>query len=206
MTDYISAAEFKSRHGITVATNDARIAEHVTAASRKVDALTSRQFGPHSGAATVRYFAPSSCSMVWVDDTYEITSVEVDGADTGTYSEAWTVTTHYETNPANGIGPDGQSGWPIATLVAVAGLTFPTYNRRRSVKVTAKWGWAAVPAAVKEATYLLAHRLYFEVSVPGGITTPNPEFGIPGAPLLRPYTAEGLLKPYARADSAIGIA
>jgi hypothetical protein len=206
VTDYITSAEFKTRHGITVATNDTRIAEHITAASRRVDTLTGRQFATHTGAATARYFSPASCGMVWIDDAYEITSVEVDGTDAGTYSETWTASTHYETDPANGVGPDGQSGWPVTTLRAVGGLTFPVGHLRRAVKVTAKWGWAAVPSDVKEATYLLAHRYYFEVAVPGGITTPNPEFGVPGAPLLRPYTAEGLLKAYTRADAAIGIA
>jgi hypothetical protein len=206
LADYCTSAEFKTRHGISVTTNDARIAEHITAASRRVDTLTGRQFATHTGAATARYFRPTSCSTVWIDDAYEITAVAVDSGDTGTYSETWTASTHYDTDPANGVGPDGQTGWPVTTLRAVGGLTFPTGNRRRAVKVTAKWGWAATPADVKEATFLLAHRYYYEVAVPGGITTPNPEFGLAGAPLLRPYTAEGLLKPYTRADGAIGIA
>jgi hypothetical protein len=72
--------------------------------------------------------------------------------------------------------------------------------------VTAKWGWEAIPADVKEATYLLANRLSYEVGVPGGVTPPNLDFGMPGGALQRPYTAEGLLKPYARQDRTIGVA
>ncbi len=205
MTDYITSANFKIRHGITTATNDWRIAEHITAASRRVDELTSRQFGPHSGGATVRYFRPTDCYSVSIDDAYEITAVAVDASDAGTYTTTWAAT-DYETDPANGIGPDGQAGWPTTTLRAIGSLTFPSYFKRRAVKVTAKWGWAAVPSAVAEATHLLAHRFYFEVAVPGGATLPNPEFGTPGVPLMRPYTAEALLKPFARGDRAIGIA
>lgn len=205
MTDYITSANFKTRHGITVTTNDTRIAEHVTTASRRADQITLRTFGPHSGAATARYFRPLNCDTLWIDDAYEITSVEVDYGDDGTYETTW-ATTDYETDPENGIGPDGQSGWPTTTLRAVGSYRFPMYSRRRPVKVTAKWGWAAIPDAVKEATYLLANRLFYEVSVPSGNTPPSPDFGLPGSGLRRPYTAEDLLRPYVRTDRSIGIA
>lgn len=205
MADYITSAEFKTRHGVTVTTHDTRISEHVTAASRRVDEITHRQFGTHSGAATARYFRPVSCGLVLIDDAYEITSVDVDNGDDGTYETSW-ATTDYETDPANGIGPDGQSGWPVTGLRAIEALTFPMYSRRRSVKVTAKWGWSAVPSAVKEATYLLAHRLFYEVAVPSGTTPPSVEFGLAGSPLQRPFTAENLLAPFVRYDRAIGIA
>lgn len=208
MTDYITDTEFMSRHGITANTNTARIGEHITAASRKVDAMTFRQYGPHSGGATARYFRPLSCGLVYIDDAYEITSVETDADDDGTFETTWT-TADYETEPANGVGSDGQSGWPTYLLRAVgSSLWFPSpaWNRRRTVKVTAKWGWSAVPQPVIEATHLLTHRLYYEVSVPGGVTLPNPEFGLPGSPLMRPYTAEKLLRPFVRPDYAVGIA
>lgn len=204
MTDYINLGDFMSRHGISASTNQLRIVEHITAASRKVDALTFRQYGPHVGVATARYFRPHSCEAVYINDAYEIASVAVDDTDTGTYGTAWAAA-DYETDPANGIGPDGQPGWPAVMLRAIRSLTFPTGSGRRAVKVTAKWGWAAIPAAVVEATYLLTNRLYYEVAVPGGVTSPNPDFGIPGVPLTRPYTAEGLLKPFIRPDRVVGI-
>lgn len=204
MTDYITPASWQLRHGITTTTNAIRLGEHITAASRKVDQITGRQFGPHAGAATARTFKPTSCSMVYIDDAYEITSVEVDGNDDGTFETLWAAA-DYETDPANGVGPDGQTGWPVTMLRAVRTLAFPTWTNRRVVKVTAKWGWAAIPAAVVEATHLLTHRLYYEVSVPGGVTAPNVDFGIPGVPLMRPYTAEGLLKPFVRTELAVGV-
>jgi hypothetical protein len=204
MTDYITVPAFKARHGITITDKDDRIGDHITAASRKVDAICHRSFAPHVGAATVRYFRPSSCGQVWIDDAYEITAVAVDDGDDGTYTTAWT-TTDYQTDPANGIGVDGQAGWPTQTLTAIGTLAFP-WARRRTVKVTAKWGWAAVPDAVTEATHLLTNRLMYEVAVPGGMTPPNLDIGLPGSPLQRPFTAEGLLKPYARQDRVIGVA
>jgi len=193
------------RHGITTSTNGDRIDQHITAASRRVDSICGRQFGPHVGAATVRYFRPLSCDLVYIDDAYEITVVAADNDNSGNYATAWT-TADYETDPANGIGPDGQSGWPVIALRAIKTLAFPSWWGRRPVKVTAKWGWVAIPADVIEATHLLTHRLYYEVSVPGGVTSPNVDFGIPGSPLMRPYTAEGLLKTFVRPENAVGIA
>jgi hypothetical protein len=209
VTDYITAAEFKSRQGITVPDKDLRIAEHITAASARVDAYCHRTFGPHTGVATVRYFRPASADTVWIDDAYEITAVAVDDTDSGIYGTSWAIT-DYETSPANAIGPNGHAGWPTTTLTAIGALSYPYYRwstpRRRTVAVTAKWGWSAVPADVKEATYLLTNRLSYEVMVPGGVTAPNLEAGLPGSGLRRPYTAEDLLAPYRRIDRSVGIA
>jgi hypothetical protein len=197
VTVYIEPGEFAVRHGITTTTNLARIAEHAAAASRRIDAITGRTFGPHTGAATVRTFRPTNCHVTRIDDAYEITAVATDDSDDGTFSTTWS-TTDYETEPANGIGVDAQSGWPVEQLGAVGNMRFPVYGTRRCVRVTAKWGWSAVPTDIVEATHLLTHRLYYEVAVPGGVTTPNPEFGIPGAPLMRPYTFEALVRPFIR--------
>lgn len=208
MADFISRAEFKARIGTTVTNppNDDRIDEHIAAASGRVRLICHRDFSPHVGDATVRYFRPLDCSTVWIDDAYEITAVAVDTGNDGTYATTWSAA-DYETDPANGIGPDGQTGWPVTTLRMVGtSFVLPTWTSRRAVKVTAKWGWSAVPAPVKEATYLLTNRLSYEVQVPGGVTAPNVDFGIPGQPLRRQYTAEDLLRPYIRHDQAIGVA
>lgn len=205
MADYITLPQYKLRYGITNPAKDVWLAENITAASRKADQICHRQFGPHTGAATARYFTPSSWSWVSIDDAYEITSVAVDDNDDGTYATAWAAT-DYETDPANGVGPDGQTGWPIETLRTIGTRTFPTCNRRRAVKVTAKWGWAAFPDAVIEASYLFTARFSYEIGVPGGITAPNVEFGLSGTVLPRPYTAEGLLQPFMRTSKVIGVA
>lgn len=203
MTDYITSANFKTRNGITITTNDARIAAHITAASLEIDAWCGRQFGPGDDEPSARYFHPTTWDTVRIDDAYGITEVAVDLDETGTYT---TVVADYVTLPLNGIGPNSQPGWPVTEI----DLINPTYAlprcRRPSVKVTAQWGWEAIPTDVAEACYLMANRLFYEVSVPGGITAPNVEFGIPGAPLQRQYTAERLLKDYRRAEKVFGIA
>lgn len=203
MVDYISTADFKTRFGITVTTDDTRIAAHVSAASRQVDGICKRQFGP--GAAATRYFRPDSYCLARIDDCHTITEVAIDTGDTGSYTTVLTADTDYVTLPDNGIGPNGQSGWP-ATMIELTRRTyhFPLGNSRpKSLKVSATFGWEAIPTDVVEATYLLAHRLYFEVDVPSGNLPGSVEFG--GAPLRRPWTAQSLLKDYIRADRALGI-
>lgn len=202
MTDYITASNFKTRHGITVTTNDTRIAAHVTAASLEVDSICGRQFGP--GASGTRYFDPYSCDGVRVDDCHTITALAIDLDDSGTYATTLAAT-DYRTRPHNGIGPNGQSGWPIESIELINSTYRFARWRRPSVKLTATFGWAAVPTDVVEATYLLAHRLFYEVSVPSGVAAVNADAGMPGVPLQRPYTVERLLAKYVRGDTKIGV-
>ena len=204
MSDYITSTNFKTRHGITVTTHDARIAAHVTAASLEVDSICGRQFGP--GASGTRYFNAYNCYAVRVHDCHTITSVDLDLDDDGTY-ETNLPSTDYQTFPVGGIGPNGQSGWPVEEIriVGSSGYYFPRYTRP-GVKVTATFGWSATPTDVVEATYLLAHRLYYEVAVPSGVTPPNLDIGLPGSPLQRPWTVERLLSQYRRVEKAVGVA
>lgn len=203
MSDYITSSNFKTRQGITVTTNDTRIAAHITAASLEVDSICGRHFG--AGASATRYFHADSCENVRVDDCYTITAVALDLDDSGTYGTTLSAT-DYVTSPLNGIGPNGQSGWPITRLHLVGYTNYFPRGTRPGVKITATWGWQATPTDVVEATYLIANRLYYEVAVPSGVTSPNVDFGLPGSPLQRMYTAERLLTPYIRADRKLGIA
>src|SRR5690349_21175404 len=150
MSDYITSANFKTRHGITVSTEDTRIAGHITSASLEVDGYCGRHFG--AGASGVRYFSAYDCDRVRVDDCYTITSVDLDLDDDGTY-ETNLPAASYKTLPLNGIGPNRQSGWPTEELLIVDyAYRFPRY-RRPGVKVSATFGWAATPTDVVEATY-----------------------------------------------------
>lgn len=199
MADYITAAEFKDRIGISHATDDVRIGEHVTAASRMVDTICGRRFDADS-VATSRVFHPADAYLVFIDDALEVTAVATDNADDANYSTTWT-SSEYQTYPLNGVGINRQGGWPVTELVAIESKTFPIH-RRPAVQVTAKWGWAAVPQEVIEATFLFAHKLYYERDVPSGIVPGSAEFG--GAALREIRSAHRLLSPYCRNTPVIG--
>lgn len=207
MADLITRSNFKTRQGITITSNDARIDSHITAASRDVQNRCGRSFDVVTvdTVASDRVFSPIGPYRVRIDDAVSISAVAVDLDDSGNYATTLSAS-DYITEPANGLGPGGLSGFPIEELVIVnTAFCLPRW-RRPPVKVTAKWGWAAVPVDVVEACYMITNRLYYEVAVPGGVTQANVEFGLPGTPLQRQYTVDRLLAPYTRLERSIGIA
>lgn len=207
MADLITRSNFKTRQGITITTNDTRIDSHITAASRDIQNRCGRSFDIVTDltAASDRVFSPITHDRVRIDDATTISAVAVDLDDSGSYATILSAS-DYITEPTNGLGPGGLSGFPIVEIVIVNPLYCLPRFRRPSVKVTAKWGWAAVPGDVIEACYLITNRLYYEVGVPSGVTAPSVEFGLPGSPIQRPYTVERLLAPYVRFERKFGIA
>ena len=109
--------------------------------------------------ATARYF-PISGDGVWLDDCTEVTAVAIDSGDAATWATALT-TADYSLTPVGGLGPDGSTGWPYTQLVTRNSYRFTTTNVTiPAVKVTAKWGWSALPADVRLATLMVGAELF----------------------------------------------
>lgn len=193
MTDYITIQDLKGWRRDTTTANDIELSAIVTAASRWVDSRCGRVFSTDS-TATARYFTPTNPYLVPIDDAHEITAVAVDDADDGTYSTSWS-STDWQARPVNQRGPQGQTGWPYTSIVAVEARRFDLGSLRPSVKVTAKWGWSAgVPDDVKQATLMIAARLYELRNTPLGLSGGSVEFGPVAVRDLRDI--DGLLSPY----------
>ena len=62
------------------------------------------------------------------------------------------------------------------SLVIGSGAAVAPNASENGVRITAKWGWPAVPAAVKLATLIQASRLYSRRVAPFGLAG-NPEVG-----------------------------
>lgn len=172
-SDYATLAELRSRVGITDATNtteDTKLTEALAAASRGIEKAAHRQFNLAS-AATARLFYPDSYCHTQVYDISSIASlvIKTDSAGDGTFAQTW-ASTDYQLEPLDGV-VDGQAGWPYWTISAVAGLRFPCVYRtqRAPLQVTAIWGWATVPAPVKEACLILAEEIYSLKNTPFGV-------------------------------------
>lgn len=142
----------------------------VAAASRAIDHATNRQFGNLSAAAARYYDAPAPAtdgryvrggiSGPWGGrsalEIFDLMStddlvVEFDQDDDGTFEEA---TTEFDLWPWNAAA----DGKPWTHIVFRRGVSVPTLER--SVQVTARWGWADVPAAIAEACLLQVNRWY----------------------------------------------
>ena len=166
---YAALPELKARLNITDDADDDALTNALAVASRGIESCTHRQFND-AGSATARVFPPESAWLAKVDDFSTTVGliVEVDTSGDGTYSATWTAA-DYELHPLNGV-VQGQSGWPYWKIRLVAPARyFPCHRRRASVRVTARWGWAAVPAPVKEATLILAEDVFKLPSAPFGV-------------------------------------
>lgn len=185
---YCTADELSRRlasDGVSVSTVfDDELAEAVTSASRAIDAYCNRRFYADS-VATARVFDRirvrtdrQGRQYVDIDDCQaaSITAVAEDAGDTGTYGTTWAASTDYYTYPLNGLNERGET-WPITRLVGTGTKTARTTGYRPVFQVTAKWGWAAVPANIKHACLIVSADLVKQREAPLGIAGYG-EFGV----------------------------
>ena len=152
---YLELEEFKetlSLDGTTFADGDARKA--LSAASRAIDNVCGRRFYPDTDANQVRLYTPRS-GFVRIDDLVTLTTFKTDDGGDGTYENTWASTDyvlHPINGPADGVPYTKINRHPSGTY------SFPTFYPN-SVQVTGKFGWAAAPAPIVDATQILASRL-----------------------------------------------
>jgi hypothetical protein len=164
-TLYTSVALVKASLGKETADDrDDLILLAISAASRMIDRKTGRRFylDDEVSARVFRtsgrtYYDRSGNSHLLIDDVAETDGliVEVGAAPT------WTALTTYETGPSNATS----MGAPVTSLMSTTGWWSGT------VRVTARWGWPAVPDEVRQAATLLAARLYRRKDSPQGVIT-----------------------------------
>lgn len=191
---YATLAELKSRLQINTSSQDAELLDVLLAASRAVDAFCGRSFAD-SGAVSTRTFRAITGDLAYVDDFHTTTGLVIatDPSEDASFSAVWAAT-DYQLEPLGGV-MDGITGWPHSRIVAVGNHAFGVAPGRTLLRVTARWGWAAVPAPVKQATLILAEELYKLRDAPFGVAG----FDQYGAVRVRdnPRTA-ALLQPYVR--------
>lgn len=161
---YAELTVVKSSLGkLTTDDRDDLILSAITAASRLIDARTGRRFYlDHSASARTfpvrgrTFWDDRGCNLL-IDDIGSTSALVVE---TGSLlSNSWTATTAYATGPDNALA----HGRPVTSLLSRSGWGSD------SVRVTARWGWPAVPAEVVQATQLLAARLYRRKDSPQGV-------------------------------------
>ena len=184
--------------------NDVKIDDALDQASRAIDAYCGRIFYQEltpAEAPTARVYYPRRDGSVWCEDFYTTTDlvVKVDPSDSGTFS---TTVTDFIVEPLNQI-VNGLRGWPYYKLNSL-GTTWPTGTLRPSVQVTARWGWDAVPAPVRQSTLHLAASLFKLEHAPFGVLAVG-DFGPIKAPADTLRNVKALLEPYRRGDQTLGI-
>lgn len=137
---------------------DLDLANAIASASRGIDSACGRRFWPDTDATQVRYYTPDSSYRLMIDDLVTLTSVLVDQDGDGTFEETWTNGTDFVLQPVN--NPSEYPARPYESLVKrKLGRYYLPCGVEHSVKVTGKFGWAAVPPDIKTATTILAVKM-----------------------------------------------
>lgn len=152
--EYVTLAALKLTLNITTTTWDADLQAALSAASKAIERDCGRRFWADAAATNIRYFTPSEAWAVTIDDLVTCTSVAVDTGGTGTFGTTWTSGTHFDLSPYNAAA-DSE---PYTRLELRSSATMPNYTR--SIKITGKWGWPAVPDDIVQATSIYASRLF----------------------------------------------
>ena len=164
--EYGDLPTLKEKLGIEAddATRDTLLTSALASASRGIDKLTGRRFWLDPSAVQRTYRLPGRVvcdidgDLLLVDDIGSTAGLVVE---TGT-GTSFTALTGYETSPDNALA-DGE---PITGLRRVNGTWGSAINR---VRITARFGWPAVPADIAEAALIQASRLYKRKDSPEGI-------------------------------------
>jgi hypothetical protein len=196
-TAYIELEQLKSTlelTGQTYADRDLQLA--INAASRGVDQATGRRFYLDTDANQIRYYTPESYHSTPVDDISTLTSVLVDRMGDGVYEETWTNGVEFVLDPLN--APADFRPYERICVRVFSSLSFP-YGVEKSVKVTAQFGWTAVPEDVKTATSILAAKLVRRVrEAPFGIVGAGTDQGDAMRIASSDPDVRSLLAPYVR--------
>ena len=153
--NYVTLVELKQMRDIKDTADDALLSRALSVASRRIDGKTRRRFWLDAEATprlvnAVGRVTPDG--RLLVDDIGSLDDLAVDGGSVG----AWSPISGWETGPDNAL----DQGWSVTELVG----SWPA-----RVRITARWGWPAVPEDITMACLLLASRLFSRKESPEGV-------------------------------------
>lgn len=158
---YATREALKARLDIKNGVEDERLDQALNAASRGIERITGRSFH-HAEDTSTRSVVPLRDRLLITPDFHTIEGLAVEAG-----AQAWEIS-DLQVEPLDGIA-DGVEGWPYWRIRSLA-APFPRQGERATVRVTARWGWAAVPADVVEATLIAAAELWKLKDAPLGVT------------------------------------
>lgn len=161
---YCTLSEVKASLRITDSVDDALLELAVESASREIDQATERTFY-NMGTAT-RVFVARDPYFTEIDDLISIDRLRTDPEGDNTFSVTWT-STDYQLEPLNGFS--GGIPSPYTSIRARDTYLFPQEEEEALVEVRGVWGWSSVPTAIKQATVILASRIFKRNDSPLGV-------------------------------------
>lgn len=195
MAPYVTGAELKlvlQQGDQSVTDQDAEYDNVVQEASDAIDNYCHRSFQvPDSFSDRDYKTTRNGLEIFQLDDIAESTAliVAVDSTNSGDYVE---VSNYY-------VDHDNLTG--VVNRIVFTSPVYRSSQGRRNVRVTAHFGWPAVPGPVRRATLIWATRLYGRKNSPSGI------MGFDGSAMRLSMVdpdVQTLLNPYVRVDGLIG--
>lgn len=158
MSNYVTDTALKATLSLTGYTfADADVTAANSAASRAIDSLCQRRFWEDASDVT-RYYTADKTTLLEIDDLVSFTSLATDDDGTFGYANSWTQNTDFVFEPLNAPTESPAQPWTHIRVLPQGSFQFNTFYPR-SVKLVGKFGWAAVPDDIVQATTILAARL-----------------------------------------------
>lgn len=175
MTDYCTTTELKAAMNKTTAGDDIVLSTTISAVSLAIDQCCNRPDGfvaELSGYESTRYFFGTGKAYQWIDENVDVVGVYVKDAESDEEDEyvTWVVGEVGVTHSADVFPATGDPKSPVYNRMPYTLLVcgrngdysiFTKSTTMPTVKVTARWGYAATcPAQIKQATIMQAARWY----------------------------------------------
>jgi hypothetical protein len=165
---YCSLADLKAALRVQDSIDDSLLELAIESASREIDGYCERVF--YSTSAT-RVYAPTNVFTVTTDDIISVTTLK-SSSDGVIYDITWE-TSDYQLEPLNNLA--GGLVTPFTRIRATGNYLMPSfsvgtfYELEALIQVVGVFGWSAVPAAIRQATVILAMRLFKRLDAPLGM-------------------------------------
>lgn len=172
MSQYVDKNDLKTYIGLSGSGQDTNIDNAINGASRQIDAICGRYFY-QDASVNARYYTPTNDYFLFTDDISTTTGlvVQLDTTDDGSYDKTLTINTDFILKPFNPKPYTISStsyNWPHTEIEILATRSSERFDKliQKNIKVQAKFGWAAIPEAISQATLIQATRLFKRKDTP----------------------------------------
>lgn len=156
-----SVADYAQVYPNANSDNQTELLSQLTAVSRYIEFMCGQQF-TKDAAAVARVYRPTrASSQLWLGENLSTTPtlLQLDTDGDGTYATTIS-SSDYELWPTNAaLGAEAK---PYRRIDLAEWGTYTSFTASQRVKVTAVWGWASVPVAVRQACIQLTAILRIE--------------------------------------------
>ena len=159
---YVTAAEYRAITGKSDESQDSDVLLSLTAITRHLEGRLGRFFNVDANDVTRVYIVPDAGPRLSVNDlSADPTTIKIDEDHDGSFADDTALASaDYELHPIS--APLGPEGWPYTSIVLTDWGTKGSFGKGQRVEVVGKFGWPAVPEAVKQATAELTAILRLE--------------------------------------------